>query len=81
MALRDRLSDDLKQAMKARNARRVSTLRLVFAAIKDREIRAERPETVATDVELVALLAKMLKQREEISVNLRSRRTSGTGRR
>jgi uncharacterized protein len=65
MALRDRLSDDLKQAMKARNARRVSTLRLVFAAIKDREIRAEKPETVTTDVELVALLAKMLKQREE----------------
>jgi uncharacterized protein YqeY len=65
MALRDRLSDDLKHAMKARNARRVSTLRLVFAAIKDREIRAEKPETVATDVELVALLAKMLKQREE----------------
>jgi hypothetical protein len=65
MALRDRLSDDLKRAMKARNARRVSTLRLVFAAIQDREIRAEKPDTVATDVELVALLAKMVKQREE----------------
>jgi hypothetical protein len=65
MALRDRLSDDLKQAMKARNARRVSTLRLVFAAIQDREIRAEKTEAVTTDVEVVALLAKLLKQREE----------------
>ena len=38
------LNEDLKLAMKARNARRVSTLRLVFAAIKDREIRAENPQ-------------------------------------
>ena len=40
MALRDRLNESLKKAMKARDARRVSTLRLVFAAIQDREIRS-----------------------------------------
>ena len=64
MALRDRLNESLKQAMKARDARRVSTLRLVFAAIQDREIRSTAgPET--TDEDVVALLAKMIKQREE----------------
>ncbi len=65
MTLRERMNEDLKLAMKARNARRVSALRLVFAAIKDREIRAENPQSAVTDAEIVALLAKMIKQREE----------------
>ena len=65
MALRDRLNENLKQAMKARDARRVSTLRLVFAAIKDREIRMEQPEPAISDEDLLPLLARMIKQREE----------------
>ncbi len=65
MALRDQLSEALKQAMKSRDARRVSTLRLVFAAIKDREIRAAAGEPAMSDEELVTLLARLIKQREE----------------
>ena len=65
MALRERLSENLKQAMMARDARRVSTLRLVFAAIKDREIRAEPPASSISEDDLLSLLAKMIKQREE----------------
>jgi uncharacterized protein len=65
MALRDSLNEALKQAMKARDPRRVATLRLAFAAIKDREIRSNPPETGISDADLLALLAKMIKQREE----------------
>ena len=43
MTLKDRLNEDLKLAMKARNTRRVSTLRLAMAAIKDQEIRPDAP--------------------------------------
>ncbi len=65
MALREQLNEALKQAMKARAARRVSTLRLVFAAIKDREIRAAAAEPAISDEDLLTLLAKLIKQREE----------------
>jgi len=64
MALRDQLSESLKAAMKARDARRVSTLRLVFAAIKDREIRSDVGPDIS-DEDLLALLGKMIKQRED----------------
>ena len=65
MALRERLNDGLKTAMKARDARRVSTLRLVFAAIKDREIRSAAGGPEISDEDLLALLSKMIKQRED----------------
>jgi len=65
MTLKDRLNEDLKLAMKARNARRVSTLRLVMAGIKDREIRADAPAAGLSDDDIVAIMVKMVKQREE----------------
>jgi hypothetical protein len=65
MTLKDRLNEDVKQAMKARNARRVSTLRMVMAAIKDREIRPDAPATGLSDDDVLAVLVKMVKQREE----------------
>lgn len=65
MTLKDRLSEDLKLAMKARNARRVSTLRLVMAAIKDREIRPDAPAAGLSDDDIVAVMVKMVKQRDE----------------
>jgi hypothetical protein len=65
MVLREQLNEALKQAMKARDARRVSTLRLVFAAIKDREIRAAAGEPEMSDEDLLAILSRMIKQREE----------------
>jgi len=67
MALRDAISQSTKDAMKAKDTLRVSTLRLVSAAIKDRDIAAranDRCEGVK-DSEILALLAKMVKQREE----------------
>ena len=67
MGLRERFSDGLKEAMKAKAARRVSTLRLVLAALKDRDIanRTEESKAVIGDDEILLLLAKMVKQREE----------------
>jgi len=56
----------LKLATKAQDKRRVSTLRLVSAAIKDRDIAARTAgKGEATDAELLELFAKMIKQREE----------------
>jgi uncharacterized protein YqeY len=56
----------LKAAMKSRDAARVSTLRMMIAAFKDRDIAARsQGGTEASDAELSAVLAKMVKQREE----------------
>ena len=65
-AMREQISTALKEAMKSRDARRLSTLRLITAAIKDRDIaaRGEGREAV-DDGEIMALLLKMVKQREE----------------
>ncbi len=71
MELRERISDATKQAMKARDQPRLSTLRLIGAAIKDREIAARgeggngATDDGLTSDELVALLSKMVKQRQE----------------
>jgi uncharacterized protein len=67
MTLRDRLNETLKQAMKARDQKRVSTVRLVLAALKERDIanRTEESRAGIGDDEILSLLAKMIKQREE----------------
>jgi len=65
--LRDRLQAALKEAMKAREAETVSTLRLILAALKDRDVAARgkgEPSPVGDD-EIVGLLAKMVRQRRE----------------
>jgi uncharacterized protein YqeY len=64
--LRDTINDDLKEAMKAKDARRVSTLRLVNAALKnaDIEARGSGKGPLAEDA-VLALLQKMIKQRQE----------------
>ena len=67
MMLRDRLQTALKEAMKAKEADRLSTLRLINAAIKDREI-ALRGEAAAGEVgepEILQIMGKMVKQRQE----------------
>jgi uncharacterized protein len=62
--LRDNINSALKQAMKSGEAQRVSTLRLVNAAILERETRgAER--TTLNDAEIVDVMQKMVKQRQE----------------
>ena len=67
MSLRERLSTSLKEAMRAKDATRLMTLRLINAAIKDRDIdaRAEGNETGVPDHILLAILSKMVKQRQE----------------
>lgn len=67
MTLRERFNQALKDAMRARDQKRVSTLRLVLAALKERDIanRSETSREVIGDEEILALLAKMIKQREE----------------
>jgi len=64
--MRETITAALKAATKAQDKRRISTLRLVSAAIKDRDIAARTAgKGEATDAELLELLAKMIKQREE----------------
>ena len=67
MSLRDRLSTALKTAMKAKEADRLATLRLINAAIKDRDIeaRASGNDDGVPEADLLAILAKMVKQRQE----------------
>jgi len=69
MDLRTRISDALKSAMKAREAERLSTLRLINAAIKDRDIAlrgsGETEDTTVGDAEVLGILGKMVKQRQE----------------
>lgn len=67
MDLRTRINDGVKDAMRARAAERLSVLRLVSSAIKDRDIAARgegQPSPVPEDG-VIAVLAKMVKQRQE----------------
>ncbi|MGI8852377.1 MAG: GatB/YqeY domain-containing protein [Methyloceanibacter sp.] len=64
--MRETITAALQAATKAQDKRRISTLRMVSAAIKDRDIAARTAgKTEATDAELLDLFAKMIKQREE----------------
>ncbi|MFX0545245.1 GatB/YqeY domain-containing protein [Roseovarius sp. S1116L3] len=65
--LRDRVNDALKQAMRDKDAPRLATLRLINAAIKDQEIaaRANGGDTQLSDDDVLAILGKMTKQRQE----------------
>lgn len=67
MDLRTRITAATKQAMKNKDATRLSTLRLISAAIKDRDIaaRGEGAETGVPDAEILSILQKMVKQRQE----------------
>jgi len=68
MGLRDDINAALKEAMKAGDKRRISTLRLMNSAIKDKDInsRTEGHDSALTpDPGLVDLFAKMVKQRQE----------------
>jgi hypothetical protein len=67
MGLRDQLNDAVKHAMKARDQKRLGCLRLVQAALKDRDIanRTEDSREGISDDEILSLLAKLIKQRED----------------
>ncbi|MCB2093493.1 MAG: GatB/YqeY domain-containing protein [Rhodobacteraceae bacterium] len=67
MEMRDRIAAALKDAMKSRDADRLSTLRLINAAIKDRDIalRGEGGDATVGDAEVLTILGRMVKQRQE----------------
>jgi uncharacterized protein len=62
MAIKEQLSEDIKAAMRARDSERLSTLRLVSAAIKQKEVD-ER--VLLDDAAVLAVLEKMIKQRKD----------------
>lgn len=62
MTLKDRITGDMKEAMRARDSARLSALRLLLAAIKQREVD-ER--TTLDDAQVIAVVEKMIKQRRE----------------
>lgn len=62
MTLKSRITDDMKDAMRAKAAARLSTIRLLLAAIKQKEVD-ERVEV--SDADVVAIIERMIKQRRE----------------
>jgi uncharacterized protein len=62
MSLKDRINDDMKAAMRARETARLGTIRLLLAAIKQREVD-ER--IVLDDAAITAVIDKMIKQRKD----------------
>ncbi|ABA78025.1 GatB/YqeY domain-containing protein [Rhodobacter sphaeroides] len=67
MTLRERLQDAMKEAMRAKQPDRLSTLRLINAAIKDRDIaaRVDGADGMVSDEEITAILGRMVRQRIE----------------
>ena len=67
MDMRERIGAALKDAMKSRDAERLSTLRLINAAIKDKDIalRGEGGDATVGDADVLAILGRMVKQRQE----------------
>jgi len=62
MPLKERITQDMKDAMRARDSARLSTIRLLQAAIKQREVD-ERKDM--TDADVLAIIDKMVKQRRD----------------
>ena len=62
MALKERITEDMKSAMRAAEKERLATIRLILAAIKQREVD-ER--ITLDDTQVLAVLEKMIKQRRE----------------
>src|SRR5215831_17847525 len=67
MSLRERFNEHMKGAMRAKDPKRLGTIRLILAALKERDIanRSETNREGVSDDEILSLLAKMVKQREE----------------
>lgn len=66
MQLRERFTTEMKEAMKAGDKRKLATVRLIQAALKDKDIEARGAgKGQATDDEILGLLQKMIKQRQE----------------
>ena len=62
MTLRERIQEDMKSAMRAREAERLVTIRMLLAAIKQREIDERRE---LDDTEVLSIVDKLIKQRKD----------------
>jgi uncharacterized protein len=70
--MRDTLNEALKTAMKAGDKKRVSTLRMINAALKDKDIAARETGKPLSDADAVEVLAKMVKSREDAAAQFQS---------
>lgn len=67
--MRERFTTEMKEAMKAGDKRKLGTVRLIQAALKDKDIEARGAgRGPSTEAEILALLQKMIKQRQELMV-------------
>jgi len=62
MSLKDRITEDMKAAMRAKEADKLTTIRMLLAAVKQKEVD-ER--VIVDDVALVAIVDKLIKQRKD----------------
>ena len=62
MSLKNTITEDMKTAMRAKDSARLSTVRLLLAAMKQREVD---DRVVLTDADILAIIDKMVKQRRE----------------
>jgi uncharacterized protein len=62
MSLKDRITDDMKAAMRAKQTERLSTIRMLLAAMKQKEVD-ER--IVLDDVQVIAIVDRLIKQRKD----------------
>lgn len=63
--MRERFTQELKDAMKAGEKRRVDTIRMINAGLKDRDIEARGQGKTVSDEDILALLQKLVKSRQE----------------
>jgi hypothetical protein len=63
--MREQFTSQLKEAMKAGQKRRVDTIRMITAALKDRDIEARGQGKTISDEDILGLLQKMIKSRQE----------------
>lgn len=63
--MREEISEKLKTAMKAGEKRRVATLRMIQATLKDKDIEARTADKPVSDGDILAMLQKMIKSRQE----------------
>jgi hypothetical protein len=62
MSLKDRITEDMKAAMRAREAERLLAIRMLLAAVKQREVDSRTP---ADDAAVLAIVEKLIKQRKD----------------
>lgn len=69
MKLKTRITEDMKDAMRAKNSARLSTIRMLLAAIKQREVDGRKE---LFDAEVLAVIDKMIKQRKDSIAQFRA---------